>query len=142
MGYTSIVVVNMLYQYIKHSELMTSANRPKGTLCKYDRPLNSMTEDIVINGLPLIKDDVDEAVLNVNIYVPNFVFPNNQADKSQADTARLLVLSNLGNQAFKDGEEIWDETGEYCFKYQQDTVMPDKNNQHYLNFRIEFYSIN
>lgn len=140
MGFTSIEVVNMLYRYIASSVLMTDTNKPNGQLKKYERPLNSVLEDVVVNGLPVVKDDVDEAILNVNIFVPNLKLPNNDADRSQPDTARLLVLSKLGNIAFNDGKEIWDDAGEYCFKYQQDTVMPDENNQHYINFRIEFYS--
>jgi len=144
MGFTSIEVVNVLFQHIKNSVLMSDAKKPTGKLCKYQQPLNSVAEDVVINGLPLVKGDVDEAVLNVNLYVPNLKLPDNILDRSQPDTARLLVLSKLGNQVFKDNAdedgEIWDEDGGYCFKYQQDTVMDDANNMHYINFRIEFYS--
>jgi hypothetical protein len=141
MGFTSIAVVNMLNQYILHSVIMSDSKRPNGKICKFQRPQGSILEDIVINGLPLVKDDVDEAVLNVNIYVPNLVIPNS-TDRSQPDNARLLYLSKIGNDAFQNGAEIWDEAGEYCFKYQQDTVMEDDNYQYYINFRIEFYSIN
>jgi hypothetical protein len=141
MGYTSIAVVNMLNQYILHTALLTDLNKPNGKLCKYKRPLNSVLEDIVINGLDLIKDDIDETVLNVNIYVPNLEIPNS-TDRSQPNNKRMLYLSQLGNEAFQNGEEIWDEADEYCFRYQQDTVMVDDNNQHYINFRIEFYSTN
>jgi hypothetical protein len=141
MGYTSIAVVNMLNQYILHTALLTDLNKPNGKLCKYKRPLNSVLEDIVINGLDLIKDDIDETVLNVNIYVPNLEIPNS-TDRSQPNNKRMLYLSQLGNEAFQNGEEIWDEADEYCFRYQQDTVMEDDNNQHYINFRIEFYSTN
>jgi len=144
MGFTSIEVVNVLFQHIENSVLVNSLKKPNGKLCKYQKPLNSELEDVVINGLPLVKGDVDEAVLNVNIYVPNLKLPDNNPDRSQPDTARLLVLAKLGNQAFADGAdedgEIWDEAGQYCFKYQQDTVMDDVNNMHYINFRIEFYS--
>jgi len=144
MGFTSIEVVNMLKDHIVHSALMTDPNKPNGKLCKYKRPKNSVLEDVVINGLPLIQDDIDEAVLNVNIYVPNLNFPNDPDDKTQPDNARLLVLSKLGNKAFTEGADsegcIWDENGDYCFKYQQDSVIEDDNNQHYINFRIEFYS--
>jgi hypothetical protein len=143
MGFTSIEVVNMLKDLVAQSVLMNDPDKPKGKLCKYKRPLNSAQEDVVINGLPLVKDDIDEAVLNVNIYVPNLKLPDLN-DKSQPDNARLLVLSKLGNRALTDNAdddgEIWDDAGEYCFKYQQDTVMEDDNNQHYVNFRIEFYS--
>jgi len=147
MGFTSIEIVNVLFKHLQNSVLMSDVKKPSGKLCKYQKPLNSILEDVVINGLPIIKGDVDEAVLNVNIYVPNILYPKDSplfGDRSQPDTARLLVLSKLGNQAFSDGAdddgEIWDEAGGYCLKYQQDTVMEDDNNMHYINFRIEFYS--
>ena len=141
MGATSISAVNMLYSVIEHSVLFTDAEKPNGKLCKYKRPLNSVLEDVVINGLALVNDDVYKGTLDVNIYVPNLVLQDPD-DHSQPDIARLEYLSALGNQAFEDGEEIWEPNGEYCLKYQQDVVVQDENNQYYVNFKIEFYSEN
>jgi hypothetical protein len=121
---------------------MTDAKKPNGKLCKYERPQNSVLEDVVVNSLTLGRDDVQEGVLNVNIYVPNLELVSNPSDRSQPNTARLLYLSTLGNTALGEGEEIWDETGNYTFNIQQDNVMQDENNQHYVSFRVEFYSQN
>lgn len=147
MAYTSIEVVNILYCTIKNSVLMTDVKKPNGSLKKYERPLNSVSEDVVINGLPINRDDVQECVLNVNIYVPNLQFTKDSpgyliADKAQPDTARLEYLARLANVALGDGEEIWDEEGNYCFKIQQDTIIADQNNQNYVNMRVEFYASN
>ncbi|KEQ31186.1 hypothetical protein N180_02760 [Pedobacter antarcticus 4BY] len=147
MGNTSISVLNMLFEYTKNSVLMRNALRPTGKICKLQRPGNSELEDIVIDPLANVKDDVDEGVLVINIYVPNLDYSKiqghpMQSDKSQPNTKRLGELSELANEAFEDGEDIWDESGEWCFKLQQDGVYADTNNQHYLNLRIEFYSIN
>jgi hypothetical protein len=142
MSYTSITALNMLYQHIGNSILMTDAKRPNGKLCKYQRPMNSVLEDVVINSLGLNREDVQEGVLNVNIFVPNLVIPSNAADKSQPDTARLTYLLNLASIALGEGNEIWEATGNYCFNLQQDKLFQDENNQHYLNLRVEFYSLN
>jgi hypothetical protein len=141
MSYTSISALNMLYQHISHSVLMTDAKKPNGKLCKYERPLNSILEDVVINSLGLNREDVQEGVLNVNIFVPNLILPSNPADKGQPDTARLNYLLNLANIALGEGEEIWEATGNYCFELQQDNLFQDENNQHYLNLRVEFNSL-
>jgi len=138
MKYTTIEVINVLYLTIANSSLMTDVKKPSGKLCKLERPLNSVLEDVVINAIGLDKDDVQEGVLNVNQYVNNLKLPNLE-DKAQPDTARILYLSKLLNTILGDGEEVWDTTGKWCFVLQQDMVFPDTNNQHYINFRVEFY---
>ena len=147
MSNTSITALNMLYQHISRSVLVTDAKKPNGKLCKYQRPLNSLLEDVVINSLGLNREDVQEGVLNVNIYVPNIDYSKipdhpQKADKTQPDTARLTYLLNLANIALGEGEEIWEATGNYCFELQQDNLFEDENNQHYLNLRVEFNSTN
>ncbi len=140
MDFTSIALVNMLKSHIEHSVLFTDNNKPDGKLCEYERPLGSKSEDVVISVLSLLKDDVDNGILNVNIYVPNLILADEPNDTSQPDTARIQILSDLANEAFADGEEIWDDNGGYCFKLQQDNVLSDENDQHYINLQIEFYS--
>jgi hypothetical protein len=142
MSYTSIEVVNVLFQTITNSVLFSDVKKPNGKLCKFERPLNSVLEDVVINALGLDRDDLQEGVLNVNVYVPNIKFEDRPTDKSQPDTGRILYLSKLTNLALGSGEEIWDASGKWCFCIQQDNPFPDTNNQHYINFRIEFYLTN
>lgn len=142
MGYTSIDAVNVLFQTIKNSVLFSDINKPNGKLCKLERPLDSELEDVVINIITLGRDDVQEGVLNVNVFVPNLKFDDRKKDKAQPDTARLNYLLKLAITALGEGDEIWEPTGQYCFKLQQETVFPDENNQHYINIRVEFYSIN
>jgi hypothetical protein len=139
MSYTSIEVINVLYQTISNSAILSDAKKPNGKLCKMERPLNSVLEDIVVNGISLDRDELQEGVLNVNVYVPNLINPATPNDKSQPDTARILYLSKLTNQALGGGDEFWDASGRWCFCIQQDNPFADSNNQHYINFRIEFY---
>jgi hypothetical protein len=146
MSLTSIEVVNVLYQHIKNSVLFSDAKKPNGELKKYQRPANSQKEDVVINGLPNNREVVQEGVLNINIFVKNLdptQIPSLNGDTSQPDTGRLLYLSKLANQALGSGNEVWNTDGSWCFKLQQDYTEPDEGtNQHYINIRIEFYSIN
>ena len=143
MSLTSIEVVNVLYQYVKNSVLFSDAAKPTGKLKKYQRAVNSNDEDVVINGLPINEEPVQECVLNINVYVSNYETTNNGViDKSEPDTERILYLSKLAKQALNNGKEIWDVAGNYCFKLQQDRIEPDDNYQHYINFRVEFYSLN
>jgi hypothetical protein len=141
MSFTSLSALNMLYQHISHSVLMNDVKKPNGKLCKLERPLNSVLEDVVINGLGLNREDVQEGLLNVNVFVPNLILPSNPNDKSQPDTARLTYLLDLANTALGEGDEIWEATGQYCFNLQQENIFQDENNQHYINLRVEFYSI-
>lgn len=142
MKYTTIEVINVLFQTIANSGVYADLKKPNGKLCKFEQPLNSILEDTVINSIDLTMDDVQEGVLNVNQHVYNLKFPTNPEDKSQPDTARILYLSKLLHVALGAGEEIWDDSGTWCFKIQQSTIYPDTNNTHYINFRIEFYLTN
>lgn len=143
MSKTSSDVINILFQNIYNSLIFTDLNKPKGDLYKHQRPLNSDKEDIVINSLLLGHDAVQEGVINVNAYVKNLVLTiNGNTDNSQPDTSRLTYLSTLINSALGSGNELWEASGNYVFKIQQDNIFQDGNNQHYINFRIEFYSLN
>ncbi len=140
MSKTSLGVVNILVSYIKNkADFWNDAKKPNGGLYKFQRPNNSVSEDIVVNSLPLNREAVQEGILNVNLYVPNLVFADRPDDKSQPDTARLTYLANLFNTHFG---EFDGDNGNYTFIIQQDNIFQDENNQHYINFRIEFSSVN
>lgn len=132
--------INILYQYIAISELMTGPHKPNGGLYKVQRPVNSISEDVVINSLPLNHEDIQEGVLNVNIYVPNLVLElNGITDNSQPNYKRITELSAIASNVLDD---VWEASADYTFNIQQDNLFEDTNNQHYINFRIEFYSPN
>lgn len=139
MSKTSLEVVNILYQRVKNGILFSDAKKPNGGLYKFQRPANSVKEDVIINSLPIDRSAVQQGVLNVNTFVPNLVIGS---DNSQPNTARLTELAVLFNQALGEGNEVSDIVGDYIFNIQQDNIFSDTNNQHYINFRIEFYSPN
>lgn len=144
---TSIEAVNLLYGYLNLSVLKTDAGRPNGELCKFERPEGSTKEDQVINTLGLNREPVQKGVLVLNIYVKNLdpaQNPDIGTGKNRPDTARILVLSKLVNSLFgSDGteeSEIWIDNS-VCFEVTSDDVFADNNNQHYISFRINFFTI-
>lgn len=137
---TTLDAMTILYGYIKASELFTSPRKPNGGLYKGQRPANSTLEDVVINSLVMNRADVQAGVFNVNLFVPNLeIMLNGIMDKSQPNTARLTELSGIFSNVMR---EVWADDGDYTFNIQQDQLFSDTNNQHYQNFRIEFYSQN
>jgi hypothetical protein len=130
---TSLDALDILYTHL-NGTLLQAANKPNGVLRRFQRPLNSTAEDVILNALPMNRDQLQRAVLNVNIYVKNLAL---SGDNTQPDGRRLKELATLANQCIT---EQWG-TG-YQFNVQQDNVFEDANNQHYINLRVEFRAIN
>jgi len=138
MSKTSLDVIDFLYPLVKDA-LFNDTEKPNGTLYKNQRLVNSQLEDVVINSLSINREDIQQGVLNVNIYVPNLkISKTGSTDNSQPNMARLKYLAHLLNTYFLG--EVWAEDSSYVFNVQQDNIFEDTNNQHYINFRIEFYS--
>lgn len=144
---TTIEAINILYSFVNTSALMRDIKKPNGRLCKFQRIENSSKEDVVINALGLNRDPVQKGVLLINIYVPNLdptKIPDLGTDRSQPDNARILYLSRLVQSVFnEDGSEeseIW-VNGDTSFEITTDDVFEDNNNQHYISFRINFFTI-
>ena len=135
MAKTAIDVVDLMRDYLKTSPLMTYGAKPLGGLFKYQRPEGSRSEDVVINSLPVNRTQLQRGIINVNIFVPNMT-----SDSSLPNLKRLKELAELMEQSFLG--EVWSVNGDYNFEIEADNLMPDENNQHYLNFRIEFRSKN
>jgi len=127
---SSLDVVDLLYVLIKNSALNAEIS---GLVCKYKRPINSENEDIVINSLPVNKQDVQRGMLNVNIHVPDLQLPGTPIDR-QPDTARLRTLTNMTIELL---EEYYGAA--YLFEVDDDNVLPDENN-HFSNIRVSFFS--
>lgn len=137
---TSFDVINILFSHIKNSELVTGAFKVNGGVYKLQRPLNSDKEDIVINALPFNREDLQEGVFNVNIFVKNLsiTVSGGLTDNSQPNTSRITKLVQIASEVFS---ETWADDGSYTFELQQEQVFTDENNQHYINLRIEFQNI-
>lgn len=129
-----------LYRYLKDSELMTGALKPNGDLYKYRRPLNSKSEDVVINSLPFDTEALQQGTLNVNIHVPNLTLELDGAvDDTQPNTERLGELADIAMELLKD---VWSYDGHHYFSAQQENLIQDTNSSCYINIRVDFRSVN
>lgn len=143
MSITALGAIGVLYDTLKNGVLFTDVKKANGNLYRLQRPLNSKKEDVVIDTLGLGQEAVQKGILIVNTYVLNLENTiNGLTDYSQPDWERLQEIAAVAKQALGNGKEIYGTDGETCFKLQQDQPFADDNNQHYNNFRVEFYSIN
>lgn len=132
---TTFDIVDIVWSHLNNSSLKTAIN---GVIAR-KRPLGSAKEDVIINALPAINRQIEACVVNVNIYVPNKPLTfEGKVDDSQPNTARMKQLATIAAEVLK---EEWG--GDWNFSIQQQSVIEDdESKSHYINFRLEFYSIN
>lgn len=131
---TTFDFVDILYEFLKTSSLKDSIT---GKVYKYERPVDSVKEDIVINSLPVTTGQLQTAILNLNIFVPDIIVSVSGVQTGYANNARMKVLTGI---AF---EELDEWTEDYNFNVQQQTLIKDnESSSHFINIRLEFYSIN
>lgn len=134
---TTLDIENILFSFLKASSLASEIN---GGIYKRQRPAQSSKEDVVINCLPVSNRQLQDAVANVNIHVPNVTVQRDGiTDQSHADHPRLNELATLAWQLLDDQ---FNPLG-YTFHVQQQILIQDEDaGDHYVNIRIEFYSVN
>lgn len=124
-------VIDDMYQVLRTSQLKIAVN---GSLYKMQRPDDSTKEDIVINALPIVSGDIDECIVNVNIFVPDLHISIAGKQQTQPDFARMKQLTDLGKLSL---EEYSSQT----FRYFIDNIgvfREQSINQHYINFRLSY----
>jgi hypothetical protein len=133
---TSLDMVDVLFQVLYNSPVR---NNVSGSVYKYKRPSSSTKEDVVINSLAVTNLQLQTAVLNVNIHVPNVVATlNGSQDNSMPNTKRLKDITNEVIPLLKNK---WAQ--DYNFDIQQENLFEDDNgNSHYINIRLDFFNIN
>ncbi|HEY4207982.1 MAG TPA: hypothetical protein VGM31_14260 [Puia sp.] len=133
---TTLDIVDILWSRLSESNLKDAIT---GGIYKHIGPVNSTKEDIVINSLPIVNLDLQTAVANVNIFVPNPTQNlNGVQDNSQPNGARLKELGAVAMEilAAQYGAD-------YSFDVQQSVTLPDEaSGSWYINIRVNFYSIN
>ncbi|MEO6610745.1 MAG: hypothetical protein ABIT05_01390 [Chitinophagaceae bacterium] len=134
---TTLDLIDILWTLINGSALKT-ALVSGGGIYKHERPLNSNNEDVVINSLPIINQDLQVAICNVNIHVPDKTINVTGGQQIVADHVRLKALSTVAVGVL---DKNWGD--DYNFSVQQQTVMADETpGSHFINIRIEFFNIN
>lgn len=125
-----------------NERLMSLPNKPSGILSN-DRLDNSTLEDVIIEPLPLNFKQIQEGVLNVNIFVENLNFElgegvDKRNDTSQRNSGRIAEIERMLVDIF-DADDVFQF--DYNFSLQQTAVYPDGETAHYINARIEYTAL-
>jgi hypothetical protein len=132
---TSFDIEEAIWKKLDGSSLKTEIT---GKIRKRERPSDSDKEDIVVNSLGATSSQLDQSIANVNIFVPDMTINENGVQEKVPDTARMKVLTDIAIALFKDVTD-----GDYHYNYQQQSVIEDPDSgDHFVNIRINFYSIN
>ena len=133
---TVIDTVDEIYQLVA---VPIVKNMITGSVYPDKRPDGSELGDVVINSLPITGAQLQVAVVNINIHVPNLQLTiNGQNDNSQPNRKRLkeiadviipLVKNAIINNMVTDVETV--------------SRIEEKDlKEHYLNIRVKINSIN
>ncbi len=130
---STLEIEDKLYQELNVTAVTTIIT---GKVYKKKRPINSQVEDITINCLPTNNLQIQTAIANVNIHVPNIIGNANGAQESIANHARLKVLATLVISLLKDVYR-----GDFWFDVESQNVFPEET-EHYINIRVKIFSTN
>mgnify|MGYP000160776335 CR=1 FL=1 len=133
---STLDLVDIVWQKLQAGALKAAIS---GDIHKHRRPANSQLEDVVINSLPISSQQMQEAIVNVNIHVPNIsIAVNGAVDNTQPDHERLKTLVPL---AVADLSDTWGD--DYNFDVQQQVLIEDREaKDFYINIRLEFFNVN
>ena len=121
-------IKDILYTLLKRSEL---SGKISGKIYKIPRPVNSQGEDVTINILDGNNGQFQEAVVNVNLYLPDIQF---EVNSFAADEKRIRELSDLFIKVL-DGYT----DGEFKLRIEKQPVFKvEGENQHCINNRVLF----
>lgn len=113
-----------------------------GGIYKGSRPntlVDEQLEDVVINCLPVPRNQLQETIANVNIHVPNLKIEiAGKPDRSQPDNVRLNILTSMAIELVS--EYVGDDF--HCDFEQQLIFEEDEIYSHYSNIRVKVFSIN
>lgn len=122
-----------IFKYIKGTPLHQAIT---GVLSKRKRPKSSDKEDILISVLANTCGQVQEAVVNVNIYVKDIQVKN----QAEEDTIRLDELCRLALQIFKRNRAYVADGCFYLTLISQSVI--EKGEEHVINNRIRYEHLN
>ena len=128
---SDIEIKDDIYQIIKGSALEKAVT---GKVKKTRRPANSNKEDIVISILENGSGQVQEAFVNVNIYVSDDV----RDGQAEENSSRLRQLCKLATELLEvqRGED-------YRFTLDKQRVMEvNGKNEHFINNKLLYKQVN
>lgn len=130
---SDIIIKDDLYRFIKGSPLASAVT---GKICKQGvRPKGSDKEDIVISVIANMNGQIQEAVVNVNIYVADDLKSDGQ---NQEATTRLRELCRIASEILETGSG-----NDYRFTLESQRVLAvEDTREHVINNRINYKQIN
>jgi hypothetical protein len=134
---TVIDLVDDTYSLLDVPEVYSAM--ASGDIFLDSKPDGYTGECIVINSLPVTGDQLQKAVVNVNIYAPNLKLAiNGQPDNSQPNRKRLKAIADVVIPILTDA--IINNT---VTRVQNVTMIREPElNEHFINIRVETNSIN
>ncbi len=128
---SDIDIKDDIYMFIKGSPLGNAVN---GKLSKTLRPAGSNNEDIVISMLSNQNAQIQEAFVNVNIYVRDLVRDN----QTEEDTIRLRELCNLAKSLLEVGRG-----NDFRFILDSQRVLEvEGKSEHFINNKLLYRQCN
>lgn len=128
---SDIDIKDDIYMFIKGSPLENAVN---GKLSKTLRPSGSSNEDIVISMLSNQNAQIQEAFVNVNIYVRDLVRDN----QTEEDTIRLRELCNLAKSLLEVGRG-----NDFRFILDSQRVLEvEGKSEHFINNKLLYRQCN
>lgn len=128
---SDIDIKDDIYEFIKGSSLEYEVT---GKLSKTKRPYGSRNEDIVISVLANQNGEIQEAFVNVNIYVKDIV----RNKQSEEDTIRLRQLCNIAKNLLDVGRG-----NDYRFTLDSQRIMEvEGKSEHIINNRLLYRQCN
>ena len=122
---TDIDIKDLLYQWVNGSNL---ASEISGKVYKDKRPLNSEKEDAIIAVIGRDARQIQEAIVNVNVYVADL----RRGQEAIEDTARLRTLCSLCANLFE-----YSHFGDWiCELDSQETMEAGGIDWHIINNRL------
>lgn len=112
-------------------------NLISGRVAKNVRPTNSVSEDIVINALPVNNSQLQRGIINVNIHVPNMIINTGGiTDRATPDHNRLSQLTEMAIPVLKD---VWGS--DWDIDIEQINLIREETSS-FNNIRIIYQAIN
>jgi len=122
-----------IYKILKGISALSYALTPGG-IYKGVRPVNSVTDDVVVNSIVLTKGSLQRGVSNVNIHVKDLQQGPANAPFFVPHEIRLKTLTDIIEPVLND------YYGQDFSLYIDSTslIREPEINQHYMNLRINF----
>ncbi|AFR35966.1 hypothetical protein [Riemerella anatipestifer] len=102
-----------------------------GQIYKYNRPVNSNKEDIVINSLTMTNQMLQNGVFNINCYVPKKSVTVGGITQLHKDNKRL---KEIADKVYAILNDVWENDYNLDVETHQDF---EEQNENYYNFRVQ-----